>query len=123
MIHALIILSVWLSFWLFEKLKFKIIFNDFLILLRQFQHIVKEDDDSQQVRKLLNISLRQFKLTLFLFLKLLLANLPVVLLLLVVFNFTTIKIHNLLNLYLLLDCIVAVLLYYLFIKYVRLKVQ
>jgi hypothetical protein len=123
LIHALIILSVWLSFWLFEKLKFKIIFNDFLILLRQFQHIVKEDDDSQQVRKLLNISLRQFKLTLFLFLKLLLANLPVVLLLLVVFNFTTIKIHNLLNLYLLLDCIVAVLLYYLFIKYVRLKVQ
>jgi hypothetical protein len=94
-----------------------------LILLRQFQHIVKEDDDSQQVRKLLNISLRQFKLTLFLFLKLLLANLPVALLLLVVFNFTTIKIHNLLNLYLLLDCIVAVLLYYLFIKYVRLKVQ
>jgi hypothetical protein len=70
----------------------------------------------------MQIALSQFKLAIILFIKLVLVNLPVglIILLLLYFEYTTIA--KLVNLYLVLDCFIAILLFYIFKKYVRLKI-
>ena len=123
MIHLFVILTIWLTLLLFEKLKFHEDVNGFSTTIRELHSILKEDNDHRkQPEKLLNLSFRQFKLSLLLFFKLILVNLPAALFLFLLFSYARTRFEDLLNLFFLLDSIIALAVFYFFRKYVISKV-
>ncbi len=123
MIHVFIILTTWLTILLFERLKFMSLFNQFLEIFIQAQKILHQPTEDKVVsQKLLLISLSQFRITFFLLLKLFLANIPFALFFLAFCALTNITMSDLINVYLLLECLIAATTLYFLRKYVKLKV-
>ena len=121
--HVFFILSFLLTFWLFQRLDFKSVINQYEMLLRQTIQIFKEPDEVEGGgKKLLNIFFCQLKLITQLFVKLVLVNLPMVFLFLVLSLLKIITVSDLISWHLLMDFAFAFFLFFIIRKYVGHKV-
>ena len=120
MIHVFDIIAIFLSFFLFEYIEFKKSANDFMLLIRKFQITLYEKyDDRIQSKKLIALSIAQFKILIILFLKLLIINLPIIIIILVFSYFTNTWFPDFLQWSMVFDCFMAMVLFYFFKKYVQ----